>query len=64
MVLEDNRVTVKEISVKLGIGESSMCRILKQLGLKKVCARWVPRMLTNAYKETQNTVCNSWHSMI
>jgi transposase len=37
MVLEDKRVTLKEMSIELGIGEASVCRILKQLGLKKLC---------------------------
>jgi DNA-binding transcriptional regulator GbsR (MarR family) len=37
MVLEDKRVTVKEMSVKLGIGETSVCRILKELGEKCLC---------------------------
>jgi hypothetical protein len=35
MVLEDGRVTVKEMSIQLGIGEESVCSILKWLGLKK-----------------------------
>jgi transposase len=35
MVLEDRRMTVKEMSVQVGIGEASVCRILKELGLKK-----------------------------
>jgi hypothetical protein len=45
-------VPLKEMSVKLGIGEASVCRILKQLGSKKVCARSVPNTLTDAHKET------------
>jgi hypothetical protein len=32
MVLEDKRVTLKEMSLKLGIEETSVCGILKQLG--------------------------------
>jgi hypothetical protein len=36
MVLVDRRVTVKEMSVQLGIVEASVCRILKHLGLKNV----------------------------
>jgi hypothetical protein len=51
MVLEERRVTLKEMSVKLGNGEASVCRILKQLGLKKVCARGVPSTFTDAHKE-------------
>ena len=34
----------------------SVHRILKQLQLKKVCARWVPRTLTDAHKEARITV--------
>jgi histone-lysine N-methyltransferase SETMAR len=58
MVLEDKCGTVKEMSVQLGIREASVCIILKQLGLKKVCARWVPRILTDAHKENRKTVCS------
>lgn len=57
LVMDDRRVTVKEMSLRVGIGEASVCRILKQLGLKKVCARWVPRMLTDDHKNTRQTVC-------
>ncbi|PNF30228.1 hypothetical protein B7P43_G02536 [Cryptotermes secundus] len=63
MVLEDRCVT-------LGIGEVTVCRILKELELKKVCAKRVPRMLTDNHKETRKTVhgeplaqYNPWHSM-
>jgi hypothetical protein len=44
------------MSGQMGIGKVSVCGILKQLGLKKVCAKWVPKMLINAHKETGKTV--------
>jgi hypothetical protein len=53
MVLEDKHVTVEEMSVQLEIGDAGVCRILKQLVLKNVCAWWVLRMLTEAHKETR-----------
>lgn len=58
LVADDRRITVNELSRYVGIGEGSVCRILKVLALKKVCARWVPRMLTVAHKETRKTVCS------
>jgi hypothetical protein len=39
MVLEDTYVPVKEMSVQPETGEASVCRTVKQLGLKRVCAR-------------------------
>ncbi|PNF20420.1 hypothetical protein B7P43_G08136, partial [Cryptotermes secundus] len=58
------RVGLKEMSVQLGNDKASVCRIFKHLGLKRVCARWVPRMLTDAHKETRKLCAvNSWHSM-
>jgi histone-lysine N-methyltransferase SETMAR len=60
MVSDDKRVIVKEMLVKLGIGETSVCRILKQLGVEKVSAKWVPRMLTDAHKETRKPVCSEF----
>jgi hypothetical protein len=35
MVLEDRHVTEKEMSIQMGIGGESVCRILKRLGLKR-----------------------------
>jgi hypothetical protein len=40
------------MAVQLGIGEASVCRILKQLGFKNVCARWV----------SSKNVCARWVS--
>ena len=31
LILADKRVTVKELSLKVGVGEASLCRIMKQL---------------------------------
>jgi phosphosulfolactate phosphohydrolase-like enzyme len=35
MVLEDGRVTVKEMSIQMEIWEESVCKILKRFGVEK-----------------------------
>jgi [histone H3]-lysine36 N-dimethyltransferase SETMAR len=52
LVMEDRRLKVDQIAEALGISHGSVETILhEKLGLSKVCARWVPRMLTPVQKE-------------
>ena len=54
MVEQDARLSVKDIASYTGISEGSVQTILKKcLDLRKVCARWVPHLLT----EEQKTQC-------
>lgn len=51
MVLEDRRVTVKFIAESCGFSVGSVEKILHdELGLNKMAARWVPKMLTRDQK--------------
>ena len=51
------RLYVKDIASCTGISESSVQTILKKrLDLRKVCARWVPHLLTEEQK-TQRLKC-------
>ena len=57
MVELDARLSVKDIASCTGISEGSVQTILnKRLDLRKVCARWVPHLLTEAHK-TQRLKC-------
>ena len=57
VVEQDARLSVKDIASCTGISEGSMQTILKKrLDLKKVCARWVPHLLTEEQK-TQRLKC-------
>ena len=48
----DRRLPVWEISEDIGISKTSLHRILREtLGMSRVCARWVPRLLTEDEKE-------------
>lgn len=52
MVKEDRRIKLKELEAAIGISRPSIISILHEhLGLSKVCARWVPRLLTREQKE-------------
>ena len=54
VVEQDARLSVKDITSCTGISEGSVQTILKKrLDLRKVCARWIPHLLT----EEQKTQC-------
>lgn len=47
MVLDDRRQTVQQIAKSIGISSGSVHAVLTDiLGMSKLSARWVPRMLT------------------
>ena len=57
VVEKDARLSVKDIASCTGISEGSVQTILKKLlDLRKVCARWVPHLLTEEQK-TQRLKC-------
>ncbi|XP_045451016.1 histone-lysine N-methyltransferase SETMAR-like [Melitaea cinxia] len=54
VVLADQRVTIRHAAEVTGISYGSVQRILaNELHLKKVSARWVPRMLTDEQKKNR-----------
>ena len=58
VVEQDARLSVKDIVSCIGISEGSVQIILKKrLDLRKVCARWVPHLLTEEQK-TQRLKCD------
>ena len=47
MVLDDRRIKVREIPEVMKMSKERVCHILHQdLGMRKLSARWVPRLLT------------------
>ena len=54
LIEEDARYTVQEIEELSGIHSSSVLKILRErLGLRKICARWVPHLLTDEQKQSR-----------
>lgn len=54
----DRRVTADEVCRIISLSKGSVITIIKQLGYSKVCARWVPRMLTDQNKEARKTIAS------
>ena len=58
LVKEDRRIKLKELEVAIGVGRAAIISILHEhLGLSKLCARWVPRLLTREQKEVRASSC-------
>ena len=58
MVEEDSRVMVAQLAHDLGTSSGSVSTILhEKLGYRKVCARWVPHMLTEDQKRGRVDWC-------
>ena len=56
MVLADRRLKVRKIVEPTGISHGSVVSILEDhLGMKKLSARWVARLLTIAHKRNRVT---------
>ena len=54
LIEEDAHYTVQEIEELSGIHSSSVLKILRErLGLRKICARWVPDLLTDEQKQSR-----------
>jgi len=54
MVLDDLRMKVREIAETIGSSKERVGYILyEELDMKKLCARWVPRLLTADQKRTR-----------
>ena len=54
LIEEEARYTVQEIEELSGICSSSVLKILhEQLGLRKICTRWVPHLLTDEQKQNR-----------
>jgi len=51
IIQDDRRVTVDTIARTLGLRHNAVQEMIESLGYRKVCARWVPRLLTEDYKD-------------
>lgn len=57
MALDDRRLKVRKPADMVGISKSAVHRILtEKLDMRKLCARWVPRLLTIEQKQRREDV--------
>lgn len=57
LIRGDRRITVREIVEKIGTGHNAAQNIIRELGYSKVCARWIPRQLTDELKRSRREIC-------
>jgi len=56
-IIQDDRcVTVDTIARTLGIGHSAVQEMIESLSYRKVCARWVPQLLTKDHKGQRKAI--------
>jgi len=51
LIHANRRITTRELCTELYIGFSALETMMATLEYRKVCARWVPQMLTQEHKE-------------
>ena len=57
---EDRRITVRELEEKLGIAKTYIHLILTEhLGMTRVVAKWVPKLLSEQQKLARSQVCRT-----
>ena len=60
-IMRDGRITVKRLAEILTISESTVLRIIHdKLGMKKLSARWIPRLLTAEQRYTRIVLKLRW----
>ena len=65
MVRGDRRLTVRMIAYELGMNKETVRTILTEdLGMRKVCAKMVPKLLTDDHKDIRTNVCRNILQMI
>jgi len=58
LVRSDRRLTVRMISSVLNLNRQTVHKILTfELGMQKICAKLVPKIITNVQKENRRNVC-------
>jgi transposase len=56
IIRQDRRKTVREIARQLGGGHQEVQEMMGVLRYRKVCSRWVPRLLTDEHKTVRRDV--------
>jgi len=56
IIKEDRRVMLDAIATKFGIGHNAVQEMVGRLGYRKICARWVPHLLTEDHKVQRKAI--------
>jgi transposase len=64
LIRQDRRITFREIAAQLGVGHHAVQEMLEILGYRKVCSRWVPRLLTGTEEQKTAGNCSPIHPTV
>jgi histone-lysine N-methyltransferase SETMAR len=53
LILRDRRITVREMAYLLDISVGTVSAIVEDLGFSKLCARWIPKLLSDSQKQVR-----------
>lgn len=59
IIIQERRIRIQDLSQRLNISRGSVHNILKEIGIRKLCSRFVPRFLTGEMCERRLTCCES-----
>jgi transposase len=63
-VIQDRRLKTKEMSARCGLSKNTVLRILhSHLGINKVSARWVPKLLSVVKKQQHIECCTEFFTL-
>jgi hypothetical protein len=64
LIRQDRRITVRGIAAQLGVGHHAVQEMMETLGYRKVCSRWIPRLLTGKEKHKTAGNCSPIHPTV
>jgi hypothetical protein len=59
LILQDWCITTRELIATVGIGLNALANVMRKLGYRKLCARWVPLMLKQDHKQQRLLACTN-----
>jgi transposase len=64
LIRQDGRITVREITEQLGVGHHEVQEMMEILEYRKVCSRWVPRLLMGTEDHKTTGYCSPIHPTV
>ena len=57
MVKNNRTITTYQLMERLSSSKGSVLRLLEDLGYRKLCSKWVPKLLTREMMQTRKDIC-------
>ena len=56
LIMQNRRIRVRDLAMQVGCSTGTIVNIINQLNYRKVCARWVPKLLTQEQKDARRDI--------